>query len=68
MVMADINAPFVPAPLSELLVQPSDPDARLCLESALDLIPQLFSETRAEGSALGSAVQAAQEILVHFAT
>jgi hypothetical protein len=64
LVVSDLLSPFVPAPLDDLLVHPADPEARQRLEAALDLIPTLYQESRVEGSAMGSAVQVAQEVLV----
>lgn len=61
--VADVSGPFVPAPLDDLLIYAAQPEARVLLEAALDMIPTVFSATRVEGNAMGAAVQAAAELL-----
>ncbi len=63
LIVADTAAPFLPAPLDDLLVYAADADARALFEAALDMIPRVFGATKVEGNALGAACQAACEVL-----
>jgi protein transport protein SEC24 len=62
-VVSDADDPFVPVPPQDLLVRPSDPDARLLLERVLEMIPTLYKAGRVEGCAFGAAVKAAGSAL-----
>ena len=61
--VADVNVPFIPLPFSQLIATLSNVEQRTSFEAALQLIEQIFSETRKEGTAFGAACQASAELL-----
>ncbi len=52
LVVADTAAPFLPAPLADLLVYAADADARAVFEAALDMIPRVFGATKVRPACL----------------
>jgi hypothetical protein len=58
LIVADTAAPFLPAPLDDLLVYAADADARALFEAALDMIPRVFGATKVHLPAAAAAAAA----------
>jgi protein transport protein SEC24 len=61
--VADVETPFVPATVDDLLIYPCNPEGRALFEAALEMIPSTFGANRNEANAFGAACAAASELL-----
>ena len=66
MVMTDIDDPFAPVPVDQLLVEVNDEKGNFMLESILDMIPDIYSTSGTEpiGSSFGATAMAAANTLI----